>query len=149
MRLQYYVFQPFCVFFFKIEISSNNEQTEPLENTPGDEPEKPDFNETLVERNQFKYGRHDIFLRGLVESSFNRPNGHAETTRTGLAINDMPTRNIVTGSIGRTLNVSTGHIESTDQGMLSTSNQSSEQNSSEPPAKSTREDEKGDDEASA
>ena len=32
-------------------MSSDNEQTEPFESTPGDEPEKPDLNETLAEIN--------------------------------------------------------------------------------------------------
>ena len=139
-------------------MSSHNEQTEPFENTPGDEPEKPDLNETLVEIN-FNMGAMTILLQKLVESSFNRPTGHAETMSTGPAIN-VPTGNIATGPTGSSINVSTGHIESTGQGMLSTSDQSSkpgpsnerkwgatgkEQNSSEPLAKSTRDDEKGDD----
>ena len=139
-------------------MSSDNEQTEPFENTPGDEPEKPDLNETLVEINS-NMGAMTILLQKLVESSFNRPTGHAETMSTGPAMN-VPTGNIAAGPTGSSINVSTGHIESTGQGMLSTSDQSSkpgpsnerkrgttgkEQNSSEPPAKSTRDDEKGDD----
>ena len=103
-------------------MSSDNEQTEPFENAPGDEPEKPDLNETLVEINS-NMGAMTILLQKLVESSFNRPTGHAETTSTGPAMN-VPTGNILTGPTGSSMNVSTGHIESTGQGILSTSTQS-------------------------
>ena len=127
-----------------------NEQAEPFKNTPGDEPEKPDVNETLVEINS-NMGAMTILLQKLIESSFNRPTGHTETTSTGLAM-DAPTGNIVTGPTGSSRNLPTRHIESTGKGMLSTSSQSSEpgpsierkqgatdieRHSSEPPAKST------------
>eukprot|EP00112_Aurelia_sp_Birch-Aquarium-sp1_P021700 Seg5905.2 transcript_id=Seg5905.2/GoldUCD/mRNA.D3Y31 product="hypothetical protein" protein_id=Seg5905.2/GoldUCD/D3Y31 len=144
-------------------MSSDNEQTEPLENTPGDEPEQPDLNETLVELNS-NMGAMTFLLQKLVESSFNRPTGLTETTPTGLAMN-MPTGDIE-GPTGSSMNRPTGHIESTGQGMLSTSsigsNQSSapkpgpsnerkraatskEHNQSEPPAKTPRDEENGDD----
>ena len=80
-------------------MSSDNEQTEPLESTPGDEPEKPDLSETLVEINSNMVAM-TILLQKLVESSFNRPTGHAETTSTGPAMN-VPTGIIVTGLPGQ------------------------------------------------
>eukprot|EP00112_Aurelia_sp_Birch-Aquarium-sp1_P019244 Seg472.5 transcript_id=Seg472.5/GoldUCD/mRNA.D3Y31 product="hypothetical protein" protein_id=Seg472.5/GoldUCD/D3Y31 len=146
-------------------MSSDNEQTEPLENTPGDEPGKPDLNETLLELNSnMGATRYEILLQKLVESSFNRPTGLTETTPIGLAMN-MPIGDIE-GPTGSSMNGPTSHIESTGQGMLSTSsigsNQSSapkpglsnkrkraatskEHNLSEPPAKTHRDEENGDD----